>query len=124
MKTGLVVLFAVLVLSGCKGDPQKDAGAGTAQGQVLPGSASDAMLPLDTVKSQAPLAPSSEGGEVSDKSAKPGKRGRVPTGSVTASALPPGAVPTSATATNAVPTQPAEPKPVSSPSPAKTPATN
>ena len=63
MKAGIVVLAAVLVLSGCKGDPKKDAGAGTAQGQVLPGSASDAMLPLDTVKSQAPLAPASEGGE-------------------------------------------------------------
>ena len=68
MKTGLVVLVAVLALSGCKGDPQKDAGAGTAQGQVLPGSASDAMLPLDTVKSQAPLAPASEGGVSGDKS--------------------------------------------------------
>mgnify|MGYP000322985689 CR=1 FL=1 len=48
---------------------------GTAQGEVLPGSASDAMLPLDTVKSQAPLAPKSEGGEAGDtKGAKAAKQ--------------------------------------------------
>ena len=74
MKSGLAMLFAVLALSGCNGDAKKDAGAGTAQGDVLPGAASDAMLPLDTVKSQAPLAPTSEGGVGSDKSAKPAKR--------------------------------------------------
>ena len=124
MKTGLVALAAVLALSGCKGDPQKDAGAGTAQGQVLPGSASDAMLPLDTVKSQAPLAPASEGGVSSDKSAKPGKRGRLPTATATTSAVPSGAIPASAAATGAAPTRAAEPKPVSTPSPAKTPAAN
>ena len=48
-----------LTLSGC-GEDKKAAGARTAEGEVLPGSASDAMLPLDTVKSQAPLAPKSE----------------------------------------------------------------
>ena len=124
MKTGLVALAAVVALSGCKGDPQKDAGAGTAQGQVLPGSASDAMLPLDTVKSQAPLAPASEGGAASDKNAKPGKRAHAPTAPATTSAVPSGAVPTSAATTGTAPVRPAEPKPVSSPSPAKTPATN
>lgn len=62
MKSGLVVLIVLLALSGCNGEPKKDAGAGTAQGDVLPGSASDAMLPLDTVKSQVPLAPKAEGG--------------------------------------------------------------
>ena len=66
MKFGFVVAAGLLALTGCKGDTKKDAGAGTAQGEVLPGSASDAMLPLDTVKSQAPLAPKSEGGEVGD----------------------------------------------------------
>ena len=79
MKTGLVALVAVLALSGCKGDPQKDAGAGTAQGQVFPGSASDAMLPLDTVKSQAPLAPKAEGGAAGDaKDAKKAKASASP----------------------------------------------
>lgn len=74
MKARLVmaacVLALPLTLGACKGDAKKDAGAGKAQGEVLPGSASDAMLPLDTVKSQAPLAPKSEGGEASDKGAK------------------------------------------------------
>ena len=75
MKFGLVVAAGLLALTGCKGDTKKDAGAGTAQGEVLPGSASDAMLPLDTVKSQAPLAPKSEGGEAGDtKGAKAAKQ--------------------------------------------------
>ena len=74
MKHGLMLAATLLALAGCKGDTKKDAGAGTAQGEVLPGSASDAMLPLDTVKSQAPLAPKSEGGEAGDvKGAKAGK---------------------------------------------------
>lgn len=52
----------VLLLSACGGDEAKKAqGAGTAQGEVLPGSVSDAMIPLDQVKSQAPLAPKVEG---------------------------------------------------------------
>lgn len=52
----LAVLFA---LGACKGG-QRQQGAGNAQGQILPGSTSDAMLPVDTVRSQAPLAPRSE----------------------------------------------------------------
>lgn len=69
-KAGLILAASMLALAGCKGDAKKDAGAGKAQGEVLPGSASDAMLPLDTVKSQAPLAPKSEGGEGGDKDPK------------------------------------------------------
>jgi hypothetical protein len=61
-----------LALSACKDEPKKATG-GTAQGEVLPGSTSDAMLPLDTVKSQAPLAPKSEGGEKGDAK-KPDKK--------------------------------------------------
>jgi len=80
MKPGLIAAAALLALTGCKGDAKKDAGAGKAQGEVLPGSASDAMLPLDTVKSQAPLAPKSEGGAGSDKTAKakPGEKASEP----------------------------------------------
>ena len=104
MKHGLVMAACLIALAGCKGDAKKDAGAGTAQGEVLPGSASDAMLPLDTVKSQAPLAPKSEGGEAGDtKGAKTGKP------SAKASAV---AVDTS------------EVKAEASPSAAETPATN
>lgn len=44
-----------LALAACgKAEKSEKAGAG---GEILPGSASDAMLPLDTVKSQPPLAP-------------------------------------------------------------------
>ena len=76
MRHGLIVIAVLLALSGCNREAKKDAGAGTAQGEVLPGSTSDAMLPLDTVKSQAPLAPKSEGGEGDDhKGTKPGKAG-------------------------------------------------
>lgn len=52
----------VLTLSACNGDAQ-NASSATAQGEVLPGSVSDAMIPLDQVKSQAPLAPKVEGGD-------------------------------------------------------------
>ena len=105
MKAGLIVLAGVLALAGCKGEAKKDAGAGTAQGVVLPGSASDAMLPLDTVKSQAPLAPKSEGGEAGDvKGAKAGK-----------GAAKAGAAVTEVTA---------EAKPETSPSAAESPETN
>ena len=49
-------LAITLLIAAC-GGAKKDEGAGTAAGEILPGSASDAMLPLDTVRSQAPLAP-------------------------------------------------------------------
>lgn len=45
-----------LALAACQ-EEKKAAEAGTAQGEILEGSASDAMLPLDTVRSQPPLAP-------------------------------------------------------------------
>ncbi len=66
MKTAAVLLTGLLggllALTGCNNPAKPDPAAGTAQGEILPGSVSDAMLPLDTVKSQAPLAPGSEGG--------------------------------------------------------------
>ena len=85
MKAGLAMLLGLLCLSGCKGEPKPDAETGTAQGEVLPGAASDAMLPLDTVQSQAPLAPKSEGGGLGD--AKPTKSGK-PTAAPSAAAGP------------------------------------
>jgi len=54
--TAIAAVALVLALGACKGG-EKQQGAGNAQGQILPGSASDAMLPVDTVRSQAPLAP-------------------------------------------------------------------
>jgi hypothetical protein len=51
----LLVPAVLLALSGC-GKEAKPVG-GSADGEILPGSASDAMLPLDTVRSQPPRAP-------------------------------------------------------------------
>jgi hypothetical protein len=51
-----LALVACLVLGAC-GSGERETAKGTAAGEILPGSASDAMLPLDTVRSQAPLAP-------------------------------------------------------------------
>ena len=50
------LLALALAIAACKGEPEPQQG-GTAAGEVLPGSASDAMLPYDTVRSQPPLAP-------------------------------------------------------------------
>jgi hypothetical protein len=50
----LPALIALGLLAGCGGDASSD--KRTATGEVLEGTISDAMLPLDTVKSQAPLA--------------------------------------------------------------------
>ncbi len=62
MTRWIAPMLLALLLTACGGDKAKKAeGAGTAQGEVLPGSVSDAMIPLDSVKSQAPLAPKVEG---------------------------------------------------------------
>lgn len=50
-----VIFGAALTLTGCNGD-EKQAANRTAAGEILPGSTSDAMLPYDTVRSQAPIA--------------------------------------------------------------------
>ena len=67
MKSGLaLVLCAALALGACSGD-KKDEGAGKAEGEILPGSTSDAMLPYDTVRSQPPLAPKAVASDKSEK---------------------------------------------------------
>lgn len=67
MKRCMIVFALVVALGACKGG-ERDKGAGTAEGEILPGSTSDAMLPVDTVRSQAPLAPKVEGsGKSHDK---------------------------------------------------------
>jgi hypothetical protein len=58
-----------LTLTACNNE-KKSAESRTAQGEILPGSASDAMLPLDTIRSQPPLAP------METESGKPGKASR------------------------------------------------
>lgn len=52
----LLCIALPLALAACKGE-EKPAQDARAAGEILPGSASDAMIPLDTVRSQAPLAP-------------------------------------------------------------------
>ena len=54
LATALLLAPLVLGMAGCKKQTEKQVQAG---GEILPGSASDAMLPLDTVTSQPPLAP-------------------------------------------------------------------
>ena len=54
-----LIALPLLLLGACKGGT-RDQGAGKAEGEILAGSASDAMLPVDTVRSQAPLAPHSD----------------------------------------------------------------
>ena len=54
----LIAALAILATAACSGEKttgdKREAG-----GEVLPGSISDAMLPVDTVRSQPPLAPHS-----------------------------------------------------------------
>lgn len=60
--------LAALTLSACQEPASKPVG-GIADGEILPGSVSDAMIPLDTVRSQPPLAPKSASSDsTADKS--------------------------------------------------------
>ena len=52
----LIVCAALLALAGCHGAVQKTDNQRTAEGQVLKGSISDAMLPYDAVTSEPPIA--------------------------------------------------------------------
>ena len=56
----LVSALALLALAACQEKKQAAPSHATAVGEVLPGSASDEMLPVDTVRSQPPLAPKTE----------------------------------------------------------------
>lgn len=68
----LAIFLVALTLAACGGD-RRDEGAGKAQGEILPASVSDAMLPVDTVRSQAPLAPAAQasGKEKGDQETAP-----------------------------------------------------
>lgn len=76
---------AALLLAACGGEaPADEAVAGG--GEVLEGTASDAMLPLATVTSQPPLAPPEP---------EPARRGAAPAATPTGDATPsPASVPT------------------------------
>ena len=63
---------ALLLLAGCQQEKQAGGGkdGGVDASEILPGSASDAMLPYDTVRSQPPLAPRSEGEDKGEPGAR------------------------------------------------------
>lgn len=54
MNRRLLLILPLALLTACGDSPEQD--SRTASGEVLEGTISDAMLPLDTVQSQAPLA--------------------------------------------------------------------
>lgn len=61
----MAACLAAIAVSGCSSE--QPSGKATAGGEILEGSASDAMLPLDTVRSQPPLAPrATESGKAAD----------------------------------------------------------
>lgn len=82
-----IIIAALLTLVACSGGnvPREEGGAGEAEGEVLGGSISDEMLPLDSLKSQSPplkVSPTStsdsetadeseEAAEAPEKSAEP-----------------------------------------------------
>lgn len=58
-------LLAALALAACQ--DQKTPEQERAEGDILPASVSDSMLPLDTVRSQPPLAPQTQAGRPGGK---------------------------------------------------------
>lgn len=56
----VLAMALTLALPACQAEKQP-ASQRAAGGEVLPGSASDAMLPVDTLRSQPPLAPRPSG---------------------------------------------------------------
>ncbi|KRA82588.1 hypothetical protein [Altererythrobacter sp. Root672] len=68
-------LAALTLLSGCGGaKTSTDDDSRSASGEVLEGTASDAMLPVDQVRSQAPFAPPERtGGAAGTDAAQPGE---------------------------------------------------
>jgi hypothetical protein len=54
-KIGVLALGLVLALSACSDETEEAVQAGSASGEILEGSISDAELPLEVVRSQPPL---------------------------------------------------------------------
>ncbi|MBW8784097.1 MAG: hypothetical protein JF593_05585 [Novosphingobium sp.] len=63
---------SLLALAGCHG---KKASGAAAVGEILPGSASDAMIPLDSLRSRPPVAPPKEAAAAGERPTrkKPGE---------------------------------------------------
>ena len=98
MRNVMTIACLALALAACKGEEKKAIG-GNASGEILPGSASDAMLPLDTVKSQPPLAPKVEGSGKADPKAGSKDAVKPAEASVPAEAAEPEAAPAAADTT-------------------------
>ena len=68
-RSNLALIAALLLLAACDGSgpASQDNEGGGAEGELLEGSISDAMIPVDQVRSQAPLATpeAQEGGTTS-----------------------------------------------------------
>jgi hypothetical protein len=72
----LTSIAAFGLLAACGGDapPPESDDARTASGEVLEGTISDAMLPVETLKSQPPLArPSPSAGDTGESAANEGE---------------------------------------------------
>ncbi len=75
--TILAAILLALPLAAC-GDKQKETQA-QAGGEILPGSISDEMLPMDTATSKPPLAPKAvaDSGDADDKADQKSEGGNV-----------------------------------------------
>ena len=94
----IAILAVCLAVAGCK-QGAKETG-GQAAGNILPGSTSDAMIPLDQVRSEPPLAPAGSG----DSGAKKGSGKGEASEASTETDTPADAAPTAAATASATPT--------------------
>lgn len=88
-RIAILALAPVCFIGACNQTAPKQAG-GTAGGEVLPGSVSDAMLQLDTLRSQPPLAPRVE------STGRPAEKGARSSGAARTSSAPAAEAPAAA----------------------------
>jgi len=81
----LLLAPVMLALAGC-GLSDDSSASKDAAGQVLPGTISDAMVPLDTVRSQAPLAPQAAPAGASDEASDAAEASDAPSDAASAGA--------------------------------------
>lgn len=101
-----LLVALVLALAACKGG-EKERG-GTAEGRILPGSASDAMIQYDRLTSQPPLAPARADKAGAPDAAASEEASDAASPDTGASPVP---APETAPAAQPAPTKPASPKP-------------
>ena len=106
MRTGYFIGVAlVLALAGCHKGVDKAAEQKAAAGQILQGSASDAMLPYDTVKSHPPLAPRVDCSAHEDAPDAPTQESAASEAAASEAAAPASDTPTHDTPTHDAPTK-------------------